>query len=632
MFFDKLRAGAQGTVSKIILLLIIVSFALAGVGSYVTRPAPEVAAVVNNSDISLQQLENAYRNERARLEEQLGPEFSALLNDPGYVEQVRRSVLEQLVEQQLIDQKVAELGIYASDEQVRNAIRTLPEFQEGGRFSNDRYQQLLTRSGISAEQLRDNVRQDLSRQLLLNALIGSSFTLEAEAGLLDRLSRQERDLEWVQLPTAALMEEVNVSEQEIADYYEKHADQFKRPEQVKIDYILLDGNNVSVDEVDEQAIVDEYEANIAAYSQPEQRKVAHIMLNKGEDAKQNMAAIQERLAAGESFSELAQAESDDVFSGANGGELEWMEPGSQDPAFDKAAFALTKVGEVSPIVESEFGLHLITLLDIKEGHTQPLAEVRDVIAAHLAKEQVGNEFYEQEQKLAELSFEFPDSLDVAAEELGVPRVSTEFFSQADAPAAINDPRVLKQAFSSELREQGMNSELIELGNNKAVVIHVTQHRAAAPRELEEVQEQVLEQARTAKAEQLNKEAAMALQAAWEEGKQAAWLDEHELNVQKLNGLSRESEQDPALLNALFAMPKPSKDQLSLQRITLSDGSQAVLNLSAVYTPNEASDRLAQIREGLVSRQGQREYESLMQAFKASANISYKQLTANEENF
>ena len=632
MFFDKLRAGAQGTVSKIILFLIIVSFALAGVGSYVTRPAPEVAAEVNGNDISLQQLENAYRNERARLEEQLGPEFSALLNDPDYVEQVRRSVLEQLVEQQLIDQKVAELGIYASDEQVRNAIRTLPEFQEDGRFNNERYQQLLMRSGISAEQLRDNVRQDLSRQLLLNALIGSSFTLEAEAGLLDRLSRQQRDVEWVQLPTAALVEEVSLNEQEIADYYEQHAEQFKRPEQVKIDYILLDGSQVAVDEIDEQAIVEEYEANLAAYTQPEQRKVAHIMLNKSEDAKQNMAAIQARLAAGESFAALAQAESDDVFSGANGGELEWMEPGSQDPAFDKAAFALTEVGEVSPIVESEFGLHLITLLEIKEGHTQPLAVVHDAIAAHLAQEQAGNDFYEQEQKLAELSFEFPDSLDVAAEELGVSRVSTDFFSQADAPEAINDPRVLKQAFSRELREQGMNSELIELGDNKAVVIHVTQHRAAAPRELEEVQEQVIEQARLAKAAQLNKDAAKALQNAWAEGKHVAWLDEHELSVQKLNDLSRESEQDPALINALFAMPEPNSDKLSLKRITLSDGSQAVLNLKAVHTPSEVSDRLSQIREGLVSRQGQREYENLLEAFKAEANIRYKQLTANEDNF
>src|SRR5699024_9977207 len=129
----------------------------------------------------------------------------------------------------------------------------------------------LMRSGISAEQLRDNVRQDLSRQLLLNALIGSSFTLEAEAGLLDRLSRQQRDVEWVQLPTAALVEEVSLNEQEIADYYEQHAEQFKRPEQVKIDYILLDGSQVAVDEIDEQAIVEEYEANLAAYTQPEQR-------------------------------------------------------------------------------------------------------------------------------------------------------------------------------------------------------------------------------------------------------------------------------------------------------------------------------------------------------------------------
>jgi peptidyl-prolyl cis-trans isomerase D len=179
MFFEKLRAGAQGTTSKIVLGLIILSFALAGVGSYVTRPVVEVAAVVNGDEISAQALENAYRNERARLESQLGPQFNQLLGDPAYVEQIRRSVLEQMVEQRLIDQKVAELKLRASDEQVRNAIRNLPEFQQDGRFNNERYQQLLARSGISPEQLRDSVRQDLSRQMLLSALVGSSFTLEA---------------------------------------------------------------------------------------------------------------------------------------------------------------------------------------------------------------------------------------------------------------------------------------------------------------------------------------------------------------------------------------------------------------------------------------------------------------------
>ncbi|PSJ45742.1 peptidylprolyl isomerase [Zobellella endophytica] len=632
MFFDKLRAGAQSTVSKVILVLIILSFALAGVGSYVSRPAQEVAAVVNGDEISAQALENAYRNERARLENQLGTQFSQLLGDPQYVAQIRRSVLEQMVEQRLLDQKVQELGLRASDEQVRNAIRALPEFQQDGRFDNDRYLQLLARSGLSAEQLRDSVRQDISRQLLLNALVGSSFTLEAEAGWLDRLSRQQRDAELVRLPLADFIARVEPSSDDAQAYYQQHPERFQRPEQVKINYLLLDAGALSGDEIDEQAIEAYYQANQASYSQPEQRKLAHIMVNKGDEARQKIQAIADRLAAGESFAALAESESDDVFSGGNGGELEWMEQGTMDPAFDSAAFALDEVGEVSEVVESEFGLHLITLLDVRPGQTRPLAEVRDAIAERLAREQAANAFYEQEQRLAELAFEFPDSLDMAAQELGLEIQSTDYFSAVEAPAAINDPRLLSEAFSERLREQGMNSDLIELGDNKAAVIHVIEHRPAAVRDFAEVEELALELAAAARAETLAAESAQALQQAWSEGEQGQWLSEQALSVETLNGVSRETrELEPELLNALFAMASPG-EQPSLRIVPLANGDQAVLKLNRVSTPAEPSEQLAQIREGQSGIQGQREYQSLIQALKAAADIEYRNLPTLAEEF
>lgn len=630
MFFDKLRAGAQGTTSKIILGLIILSFALAGVGSYVTRPVADVAAVVNGDEITAQALENAYRNERARLESQLGPQFSQLLGDPAYVEQIRRSVLEQMVEQRLLDQKVEELKLRASDEQVRNAIRNLPEFQQDGRFDNDRYQQLLARSGISPEQLRDSVRQDLSRQMLLNALAGSSFTLEAEAGWLDRLSRQQRDAQYVRLPLADFIDRVELSDEEVEAYYRQQPQQFQRPEQVKVNYLLLDAGAVSGVDIDEQAIEDYYQANLASYSRPEQRKVAHIMVNKGDEAQQKIQAIAERLAAGEAFAELARTESDDVFSGAKGGELDWMEQGTMDPAFDRAAFALNDVGELSEVVESEFGLHLITLLEIQPGQTRPLAEVRDSIAERLAQDEAANAFYAQEQRLAELAFEFPDSLDMAAQELGLEVKSTGYFSTQDAPAEINDPRVLSQAFSERLRQQGVNSDLIELDSRRAIVIHVTEHRPAAVRDFAEVRDQARELALTAKARELAAAGADALLAAWRHGAEQAWLEQHGLAVTELNGLTRESEEEPALLDALFAMPAPT-EQPSLRSLALADGDQLVLKLNGVTTPEDTSELLAQIREGQSGLLGQREYQSLVEALKAAGKIEYRRLTPQTDS-
>lgn len=632
MFFDKLRAGAQGTVSKIILGLIILSFALAGVGSYVTQTKPAVAAVVNGEDIGAQELENAYRNERARLEGQLGPQFSELLSDPLYVEQVRRSVLEQLIEQRLVDQKVAELGIYASDSQVRGAIRALPEFQADGQFSNERYQLLLSRNNISADQLRDNIRQDLSRQLLLNALIDSSFALEVEAGLLDKLSRQQRDAELVRIPLSDFVDQVNLSDAEVQTYYDANLAKFQRPEQVKINYLLLDTYSEAATQVDDQAIEDEYQANINTYREPAERQIAHIMLLNSNDAAAKLAAIAERIAAGESFAELAKSESEDTFSAEQGGNLGWVEEHTLDPAFDKAAFALTDIGEVSGVVESADGVHLITLLAEKEQATTPLAEVREAIAARLAKEQAASRFYEQKQRLADLVFEFPDSLDMAAEELGLTVVTTDFFSAEEAPAVLKAPQVIAQAFSQDLRDKDENSDVLELGEHQALVIHVLEQRAAAPREFADVEAQAREQATQVRTSELAEQAASQLQQAWAKGEQAAWLDEHGLTVSQLSAITRESEQDTALLSALFAMAAPSKAAASVQQITLDDGSLAVVKLNKVTTPTDSTALQAQIQEGQSASQKQREYQSLILALKASATIKYRELAAAEDNF
>ncbi|WP_418139219.1 SurA N-terminal domain-containing protein [Oceanimonas smirnovii] len=631
MFFDKLREGAQGTTSKIILGAIILSFALAGVGSYVTQPARQIAAVVNGDEISAQALENAYSNERARLQSQLGEQFSQLLADPAYMAQIRRSVLEQLIEQRLIDQKIDDLQLRASDEQVRNAIRSLPEFQVDGQFDNERYLQLLSRNNLSPEQLRDSIRQDLNRQMLLNAVVGSAFSLESEAGLLDRLTHQQRSATLVRLPLEQFEASAAVSEEEAKAWYEAHPERFQRPEQVKLNYVLLDAGTVTAADIDEQAIEDYYAANQASYTQPEQRRVAHIMVNKGDDAAEKIDGILSRLNAGEDFAELAETESDDTFTGEKGGELDWMEAGTLDPAFDNAAFALAETGDVSGVVETDFGLHIIKLLEVRPAQVKPLDEVRNSIAERLAQEQAGDDFYQREQRLAELAFEFPDSLDIAAEELGLTIASTDFVAAGELPEQLNDTRVINKAFSVELREQRMNSDIIELDTNQAVVIRVLDYRPAAVRDFAEVKAEATELALQDKAGELAQQAAAELEQAWREGSADNWLSERELNSTRLEQVTRESAQDPALLNALFAMPAPDEEP-SLSTVSLVGGDIAVLRLDEVNTPETPSDELALVRQGQSRVQGQRDYLSLINALKAAADIEYRQLDSEDDSF
>ncbi|MGL6150736.1 MAG: SurA N-terminal domain-containing protein, partial [Aeromonas sobria] len=336
MMLDKLREGAQGKVAKVILGLIILSFALAGVGSYLNGPARTAPATVNGTEISAAALENAYRNERARMESQMGEAFSQLAANPDYMKQFRRGVLDRLIDQALLDSKARELGLRISDEQIKQAIVAMPEFAENGKFNNDRYLQLIRRAGMTPEMFRDSLRQDTVRQQLMGALVGTEFALKGEAEQLDKLFNQTRDLRLVRLAAANYVADVQVSETELEQYYKTNGARFMNDEQVKVDYLLLDaatlGNEIKVSDQDAQ---DYYDQHQDLFQRAERRQVAHILIPFGKDekaAEQKAEAVLAKAKGGDDFAALAKADSSDTFSAKKGGELDWFEQGVMDPA------------------------------------------------------------------------------------------------------------------------------------------------------------------------------------------------------------------------------------------------------------------------------------------------------------
>ncbi|MGL5610458.1 MAG: SurA N-terminal domain-containing protein, partial [Aeromonas veronii] len=353
MMLDKLREGAQGKVAKVILGLIILSFALAGVGSYLNGPARTAPATVNGTEISAAALENAYRNERARMESQMGEAFSQLAANPDYMKQFRRGVLDRLIDQALLDSKARELGLRISDEQIKQAIVAMPEFAENGKFNNDRYLQLIRRAGMTPEMFRDSLRQDMVRQQLMSALLGTEFSLKGEAEQLDKLYNQTRDLRLVRLAAANYMADVQVSDNELEQYYKTNGARFMNDEQVKVDYLLLDAANLAKDiKVTEQDAQDYYDQHQDLFQRAERRHVAHILIPFGKDekaAEQKAEAVLAKAKGGEDFAALAKADSSDTFSAKKGGELDWFEKGVMDPAFEQAAFALAKAGDLSAV-------------------------------------------------------------------------------------------------------------------------------------------------------------------------------------------------------------------------------------------------------------------------------------------
>ncbi|MFM5109085.1 peptidylprolyl isomerase [Aeromonas caviae] len=628
MMLDKLREGAQGKVAKVILGLIILSFALAGVGSYLNGPARTAPATVNGNDISAPALENAYRNERARMESQMGEAFNQLAANPDYMKQFRRGVLDRLIDQALIDDKARSLGLRVSDEQIKQAIVAMPEFAENGKFSNDRYLQLIRRAGMTPEMFRDSLRQDMVRQQLMGAVLGSEFALKGEAEQLDRLYNQTRDLRLIRLAASAYVDGIEVSDAEVEQFYKANSARFMNDETVKVDYLLLDaanlGKNIKVTEQDAQ---DYYDQHQDLFQRPERRQVAHILIPFGKDekaAEQKAEAVLVKAKAGDDFAALAKADSSDTFSAKKGGELDWFEKGVMDPAFEKAAFALAKAGDLSAVVKSPFGFHIIKLLGVEPAKTKPFVDVMSDTIARLQSEKAKEQFFAEQQKMADSSFENPDSLDLTAEAMGLQVQSTGYFSQADAPAPLNDPKVLSVAFSEQLRDDNTNSDVIELADGKALVLHIMGHQPKAAKPLAEVKEQVITVIKHDKASEVARGKAQGLLDKLKAGENVqADLTALGLKVDTHTGVSRfAQEMDQNLVTQAFRMPHPTDGKPSVELVTEANGDRVVVALDKVNVIKEPSQMVSLLQGQLGQGKAQADYKSLIDELRKAAKIEY----------
>ncbi|MFM5685767.1 peptidylprolyl isomerase [Aeromonas caviae] len=628
MMLDKLREGAQGKVAKVILGLIILSFALAGVGSYLNGPARTAPATVNGNDISAPALENAYRNERARMESQMGEAFNQLAANPDYMKQFRRGVLDRLIDQALIDDKARSLGLRVSDEQIKQAIVAMPEFAENGKFSNDRYLQLIRRAGMTPEMFRDSLRQDMVRQQLMGAVLGSEFALKGEAEQLDRLYNQTRDLRLIRLAASAYVDGIEVSDAEVEQFYKANSARFMNDETVKVDYLLLDaanlGKNIKVTEQDAQ---DYYDQHQDLFQRPERRQVAHILIPFGKDekaAEQKAEAVLAKAKAGDDFAALAKADSSDTFSAKKGGELDWFEKGVMDPAFEKAAFALAKAGDLSAVVKSPFGFHIIKLLGVEPAKTKPFVDVMSDTIARLQSEKAKEQFFAEQQKMADSSFENPDSLDLTAEAMGLQVQSTGYFSQADAPAPLNDPKVLSVAFSEQLRDDNTNSDVIELADGKALVLHIMGHQPKAAKPLADVKEQVITAIKHDKASEVARGKAQGLLDKLKAGENVqADLTALGLKVDTHTGVSRfAQEMDQNLVTQVFRMPHPTDGKPSVELVTEANGDRVVVALDKVNVIKEPSQMVSLLQGQLGQGKAQADYKSLIDELRKAAKIEY----------
>lgn len=619
-----IRNNVQGVMAKIIVAIIVVPFAIFGVESLIHSGGEVPAATVNGEKIGQAELQRAVRQQQQRLLAAMGENVDPSLLDESRLQQ---PALEGLITQQLLTQQAEKLGLGISDAGVDQVLTSLPQFQQDGKFSSERYLAVLRESGFATADFKQRARADLVVDQLYTGLALSEFVTPTELQRVVALSRQQRSFDYVVVPVSKSLDTIAVSDQDVEAYYNAHTDAFLRPERVKLEYVELRTADF-IKPVDEAAIVAEYEREKAQGAGGVERHAAHILIEvndqRDEIAAQQLAEqVAAELAGGADFSDLVAQYSDDFGSKQSGGDLGVSRGETFPEPFEQALAKLTP-GEVSAPVRTEAGFHLIKLLDQRVEKVATLEERREEIARRLAEQAAQPELVKAVEQLRDLVFN-ADGLQQPAREMKLEIRRTDWLERNNSDPLFSNPRLSGAMFSSEVLKDRNNSDAIELTPDHFVVLRVAEHAEAAPRPLAEVKAEVTTLLQRERAVAQARAQADALQQSLQGGAElAAQAAAANLEVKQAKLLQRSAaDVDGEILRAAFALPRTDDVSVRASVTDTASGDVAVVVLREVVDGELAAleplqQRLlaAQLRRG----NGDAVFSTYLEAVRATAEI------------
>lgn len=613
---QNIRDNSQGWIAKTIIGIIVVLLALTGFDAIFNAASnSQTAAKVNGEEISRYDLDQAMNMQRRQLAQQLGQDFDASLLDDRLL---RDSALGSLIDRMLLLQGAKSADFAFSREALDQLILQTPEFQVDGAFSAARFDQVIQQMGYSRLQFRQLLEQEMLIGQLRAGISGTGFVTDQQVENFARLEMQTRDFETLTIP--AQHETIEVSDEQIEEYYETNADRFRTPEQVIVEYVELKKESFfdQVEASDEE-LQDLYQQQIANLD--EQRRAAHILIETGgelsdEEAKAKIEEIAARVKSGEDFAAIAKEVSQDPGSANEGGDLGFAGTGVYDPAFEDALYALNE-GEVSAPVQSEFGWHIIKLLGVQSPEVPSFESMKPELVRELKAQQVEQRFVEISKQLEDAAFEASD-LTQPAQELGLMVQTTDAFGREGGEGIAANRQVIQAAFSDEVLVDGANSSVIELDPETSIALRVKEHLKPAAIPLADVRDDIVVQLQRSLAAETARTQGEQLLAELRDGKQpdGQW--------QPVEAAARSQEGvAPALLQAVFRMPRPQQqDKPNYTGVALGNGDYVVVRLNGVNEPETAlsDEEKLNYRRFLASRIGQQDFAAFRQKQQAAAKI------------
>ena len=630
---QSIRNNAQGIFIWVIVGLIIISFALFGLGSYLSGASKVDAASVNGVDISETQVTRAYQNYQERLMQMFGDQYRPEMFSEA---KLKSEVLQGLITDEVLNQEIYAQKYIVSPNQIFERLQKYKAFQENGAFSKQRYKQVLAAQGMNGEAFERDLAHEIATQQIRNAIAQSAFLTQAEQKSVAMLQNQKRDIAYFEVSAKPYLKTIKVSDEEIKSFYDKNNNLFLTPEKVQLEYLELNMDEVAKrQDVTDKMIKQRYESAAASY-----------MTNDDAAAEKKAASILKQIKDGADFSSLAKKYSSDTGSAKKGGDLGYLTRGINEQ-FDKVVFSLKK-GEVSKVLKTKSGFQIIKLVDIRKGDPEerkvqhilikpgkklkPLSTVTADIKKEIQYELAGKVFFNDADKLNNLIYETPDSLAPAADALGMQVKTSGFITRNGGSGIFANSKVINAAFSQEVLTDGHNSEMLDLSDTHLLVIRVKHHQPASIQPLDKIKTQIkstLEQQKAAKkADEVtaailsslkNKTDIQSIQNKYPEIK---W---HKIGLIKRTATTK-SDLPKTVREHAFAMPKPMANQASWDRVALSAGTQAIISVYKVENDPAATLNTKRIEQVL----GNADYNSFVSFLKAQADIKVHKQDETEQ--
>ncbi len=598
-----MRNKMHGWPSIIVLGLAVLAMSLFGMESYFTSRDSSYVAKVGKHDIDQRAFQDRVNQLRQQASAEQGEHFdSSIFEKP----ETKHRILDGMIDEQLLLQANTDWGLRVSDLAMRDYIAAIPAFQLNGQFDGTSYRAWLASQRKTPGMFEDEVRSSLAVQLLPSAINDSTIVGDAQIDRFLGLLTQRRDLRYFQLPRPALADSA-VGDAEIEAWYKAHQADYMNPEQVSVKYIEVNGAELPLAAAPDDAELKKRYANEKQrFVQPEQRLASHILVDVPANAtpEQQKAALAkaEKIAAEVNpgnFAKLAEQDSQDLGSRRQGGDLGWLEKGVTSAAFDSALFALQK-GQISKPVLSTDGYHIIWLRDLRSGESKPFGEVRDQLVKETTAAERDRTYNEVAGKMSDNTYQNPTSLEPASVALKLPIKATALFSRKGGEGLAANPKVIAAAFSDDVLVQGNNSNLIDLGNNHSVVIHVDQHVAAVVKPLAEVRNDVRQKIIDERIAGVEKKQADEALARLRKGVSMEDVAKSlNASVTTANEVVRRGQMPAPLLTQAFLLPHPAAGKPQYAVVDMQDGGYVLLAVDKVRdgdlskVPAEQRDALRQ---------------------------------------